>query len=80
MWQKIKDFWIRSYTSDRIAFYFETIASICVFTSMTWISVTAQHPPMHLIYPVSFTGAVFSIIACYIKMYSKKLNLKINLI
>jgi len=63
LWQKVKDFWIRSYTSDRTAFYYETIASACVFVSMTWISMTAQHPPMHLIYPVSFTGAVFSIIA-----------------
>ena len=63
LWEKVKQFWIRSYTSDKTAFYYETIASICVFTSMTWISVTADAPPMHLIYPVSFTGAVFSIVA-----------------
>lgn len=63
LWQKVKDFWIRSYTSDRQAFYYETIASVCVFISMTWIATTAYHPPMHLIYPVSFTGAVFSILA-----------------
>ena len=63
IWQKVKDFWIRSYTSDRTAFYYETTTRACVFVSMTWISVTADAPPMHLIYPVSFTGAVFSIIA-----------------
>lgn len=63
LWEKVKQFWIRSYTSDKTAFYYETIASICVFISMTWISVTADAPPMHLIYPVSFTGAVFSIVA-----------------
>jgi len=63
LWQKIKDFWIRSYTSDRRAFYYETIASVCVFVSMTWISVTADAPDFRLIYPVSFTGAVFSIAA-----------------
>lgn len=63
LWQKVKDFWVRSYTSDRRAFYYETIASVCVFISMTWIATTAYHPPMHLIYPVSFTGAVFSILA-----------------
>ena len=62
IWQKVKDFWIRSYTSDRTAFYYETIARACVFVSMTWISVTADAPHT-LIYPVSFTGAVFSIIA-----------------
>ena len=53
MIQKVKDFWIRSYTSDTTAFYFETVASLCVLVSMTWIAITAQHPPMHLIYPVS---------------------------
>lgn len=63
IWIKVKEFWIRSYTSDRKAFYLETIASACVFVSMTWISITADHPPMHLIYPVSFTGAVFSVMA-----------------
>ena len=63
IWQKVKDFWIRSYQSDHQAFYFETIASVCVFISMTWISITAQHPPMHLIYPISLVGAVFSIAA-----------------
>jgi hypothetical protein len=63
IWQKVKDFWIRSYTSDRKAFYYETVASACVFVSMTWISITAYHPPMHLIYPISFFGAVFSILA-----------------
>jgi hypothetical protein len=30
---------------------------------MTWISVTADHPPMELIYPISFVGAVTSILA-----------------
>ena len=63
IWQKVKDFCVKSYTSDKTAFYYETIASACVFVSMTWISLTADHPPMHLIYPVSFTGAVFSVIA-----------------
>ena len=63
MIQKVKDFWIRSYTSDTTAFYFETVASLCVLVSMTWIAVTAQHPPMHLIYPVSFAGACLSIYA-----------------
>lgn len=61
MWQKVKDFWIRSYTSDRRAFYYETIAAMAVFISQTSISLTADNPPMHLIYPVAFIGSVFSI-------------------
>ena len=63
LWQKTKDFWVRSYTSDRRAFYYETIASACVFISMTWIAVAQPGPDFRYIYPVSFLGAVFSILA-----------------
>lgn len=63
LWQKVKAFWINSYNSDRRAFYYETIASACVFISMTWIAVAQPDPDFRFIYPVSFIGAVFSILA-----------------
>lgn len=62
-WLNVKQFWLRSYTTDRRAFWAETVSSACVFMSMTAIAVTAQHPPMHLIYPISFIGAIVSIYA-----------------
>ena len=58
---KIKEFWVRSYTSDRKAFYLEMVASILVVISTTSIAVTADNPPMHLIYPVTFASALVSI-------------------
>lgn len=60
-WNKIKEFWVRSYTSDRKAFYLEMIASILVVIGTTSVAVTADDPPMHLIYPVSFISAIISI-------------------
>jgi len=58
---KIKEFWVKSYTSDRKAFYLEMVASILVVISTTSIAVTADNPPMHLIYPVTFASALVSI-------------------
>jgi len=55
-----RDFWLRSYTSDRRAFYYETIAAICLFTSTTMLAVTADAPDMTVIYPINFVGAIFS--------------------
>ena len=60
-WNKVKEFWIRSYTSDKKAFFLEMTASILVVISTTAIAVTADHPPMQYIYPLSFTSAVVSI-------------------
>lgn len=60
-WNKIKEFWVRSYTSDKKAFYLEMIASVLVVVSTTSIAVTADNPPMHFIYPITFTSALVSI-------------------
>ena len=63
LWQKVKEFWIRSYTSDRTAFYYETISALCIFTSTTWLALTANQPLMYYIYPINFIGALFSALA-----------------
>lgn len=60
LWQKTRDFWVRSYQSDRRAFYYETISAACIFTSTTMLALTAQNPSMWMIYPINFVGAVFS--------------------
>ena len=62
-WTGVKQFWVRSYTSDRKAFMAETIASVAVVTGNTMLALTANAPPMYLIYPINFVSAVFSIYA-----------------
>lgn len=58
-----RDFWVKSYHSDRRAFVYETIAAICLFTSTTYLAATANQPLMYVIYPINFVGAVFSILS-----------------
>jgi len=60
IWSRTREFWVNSYRSDRRAFYWETIAAICLFTSTTMLAITADAPPMSWIYPINFVGAVFS--------------------
>ena len=62
-WEGVKEFWIRSYTSDPKAFYAETIAFVTVVIGNTTLAVTANDPPMHIIYPINFVAAVFSVYA-----------------
>ena len=57
---KCRDFWVKSYQSDRRAFYYETISAICLFSSTTYLAITANDPEMWIIYPINFVGAVFS--------------------
>lgn len=62
-WTGVKQFWVRSYQSDRKAFAAETVASVAVVTGNTILAFTAAHPPMYLIYPINFVSAVFSVYA-----------------
>jgi hypothetical protein len=56
--QKIKNFWINSYVTDRVAFYFELISFIfTVFASLT-LAVNAANPDMLLVYPGFFIGSI----------------------
>jgi hypothetical protein len=60
VFKQVKTFWVKSYTTDRRAFWYETIAALCLFTSTTFLAITADAPPMYWIYPINFVGAVFS--------------------
>lgn len=55
-----RDFWLRSYTTDRRAFWYETLSALCLFTSTTYLALTADQPLMYYVYPINFVGAVFS--------------------
>jgi len=56
--KKLKNFWLNSYHSDKIAFYYELTSFIfTVITSMA-LALSARDPNMALIYPGFFVGAV----------------------
>jgi|TARA_B100000902_G_C27091933_1_gene804300 hypothetical protein len=60
--EKIRNFWIDSYTSDKTAFGFELISFIFTVTASLSLALNARDPNMAFIYPFFFVG---SITQCY---------------
>ena len=56
--QKIKEFWINSYTTDKTAFAFELISFIFTVAASLTLAVNARDPNMLFVYPGFFIGAV----------------------
>ena len=58
MINRIKDFWVDSYTSDKTAFYFELVSFVfTVYASLT-LALTASDPNMLIVYPGFLVGSV----------------------
>ena len=47
----IKDFWMSSYHSDKIAFYNELISFVFIVGASMTLAITAVDPDMRYIYP-----------------------------
>ncbi|OUX06175.1 MAG: hypothetical protein CBE00_08515 [Planctomycetaceae bacterium TMED240] len=60
---KIKDFWIKSYTSDKIAFYFEMASFIFTVGASLTLAVNADQPDMRYVYPGFFIGSITAVYA-----------------
>ena len=60
--EKIKNFWVNSYQSDKIAFGFELISFIFTVAASLTLALTAMDPNMLIVYPFFFVG---SITQCY---------------
>lgn len=65
MYGKIKKFWLRSYESDRIAFYFELVSFIFTVGASLTLAITASDPDMTIVYPGFFIGATTQCYAAY---------------
>jgi hypothetical protein len=63
--QKIKDFWINSYNSDKTAFAFELISFIFTVGASLTLAITAMNPNMLIVYPGFFVGSVTQCYAAY---------------
>ena len=63
--QKIKDFWINSYKSDKIAFSFELVSFIFTVGASMTRAITAKEPNMLLVYPAVFVGSTTQCYASY---------------
>ena len=65
MIQRIKDFWIQSYESDRVAFYYELVSFVTTVAASLTLAFTADAPDMRLVYPGFFIGSLAGVYAYY---------------
>ena len=63
--KKIKDFWIQSYQSDKIAFMCELTSFVFTVGASTMLALSADQPDMRYIYPGFFVGSVTAVYGYY---------------
>ena len=63
--QSVKQFWIKSYTSDRIAFLFELISFVFTVGASLTLAVNADNPNMLIVYPGFFIGSLTQLYASW---------------
>jgi len=62
---KIKNFWVNSYLSDKVAFYFELVSFIFTVGASMTLALTADQPDMRIVYPGFFIGSLTATYAHY---------------
>jgi len=63
--QKIQEFWINSYHSDRLAFGFELVSFVFTVAASLYLAIHAANPDMRYVYPGFFIGAVTQVYASW---------------
>ena len=63
--QKVKQFWVNSYTSDKTAFCFELISFIFTVGASMLLAVNADNPNMLIVYPGFFIGSLTQLYASW---------------
>jgi hypothetical protein len=65
MIDKVRAFWLRSYESDRVAFYYELVSFIFTVGASMTLAISARDPNMLIVYPGFFVGAITQCYASY---------------
>ena len=55
---KIIEFWLSSYKSDKIAFFYELSSFIFTVGASATLAFTAANPDMRLVYPFFLVGSI----------------------
>ena len=59
----IKEFWLSSYRSDKVAFYYELVSFFFIVGASLTLAITATDPDMRYIYPGYFIGSLTAVYA-----------------
>jgi hypothetical protein len=62
---KVKGFWINSYNTDRIAFFYELVSFVFTVAASLTLAINADDPNMLIVYPAFFVGSVTQCYAAY---------------
>ena len=62
---KVKDFWLNSYHTDKVAFFFELVSFVFTVAASLTLAVNADDPNMLLVYPGFFVGSVAQVYASW---------------
>ena len=65
MLAKVRAFWLRSFESDRTAFYFELFSFMFTVGASLTLATTASDPNMMIVYPGFFIGSTMQCYASY---------------
>ena len=63
--QKVRDFWLNSYRSDKVAFGFELVSFIFTVLASLTLAFNADNPNMLIVYPGFFVGSITQAYASY---------------
>ena len=63
--QQVKDFWVKSYHSDPVAFGYELTSFIFTVIASVILADTANAPNMLIVYPGFFIGSITGAYAYY---------------
>ena len=65
MFTKVRSFWLRSFESDRTAFYYELVSFIFTVGASLTLAISARDPNMLIVYPGFLVGALTQCYASY---------------
>jgi len=61
----MKEFFLQSYGSDRVAFYFEMLSLVVYVYATLALMITAANPNMAILYPIYTVAGIASCISTY---------------
>ena len=65
MLKLLKEFWVNSYKTDKVAFYLEIFSVIVTVAGSCILTFTSPNPEMELVFPLYLMGSTTLAIACW---------------
>lgn len=60
---KVVEFWVSSYQSDKTAFYLELVSFVFTVGASLTLALNADQPDMRVVYPGFFVGSLTAVLA-----------------